>query len=81
MTDAGGRAVVELRRYTLHPGARQTLVDLFERELVAPQEAAGMVVLGWFRDVDDPDAFVWLRGFADMGSRADALTAFYRGPV
>src|SRR3954453_2272184 len=73
--------VVELRRYTLRPGARQTLVDLFERELVEPQEAAGMVLLGWFRGGDDPDAFVWLRGFPDMDARADALTAFYRGPV
>jgi quinol monooxygenase YgiN len=74
-------SVVELRRYTLHPGTRETLVTLFERELVETQEAAGMSLLGWFRDLDDPDAFVWLRGFADMPSRADALTAFYRGPV
>jgi hypothetical protein len=54
---------------------------LFEQELVEPQEAVGMSLLGWFRDVDDPDAFVWLRGFADLPSRAEALTAFYRGPV
>ena len=74
-------AVVELRRYTLHPGARETLVDLFERELVEPQEAVGMSVLGWFRDLDDPDAFVWFRGFDDLPSRAAALTAFYGGPV
>jgi hypothetical protein len=81
MTDDEGPAVVELRRYTLRPGARETLIELFERELVEPQEAAGMSLLGWFCDVHDPDAFVWLRGFADMPSRADALTAFYRGPV
>jgi NIPSNAP len=74
-------AIVELRRYTLHPGARETLVALFERELVEPQEDVGMSILGWFRDLDDPDAFVWLRGFEDMASRAEALTAFYRGPV
>ena len=74
-------AVVELRRYTLHPGARETLVDLFERELVEPQEAVGMSVLGWFRDLDDPDAFVWFRGFDDLPSRAEALSAFYGGPV
>jgi hypothetical protein len=73
--------VVELRRYTLHPGMRETLIELFERELVEPQEAVGMSLLGWFRDLDDPDAFVWLRAFDDMPSRADALTAFYRGPV
>ena len=81
MADKNSPAVVELRRYTLHPGARETLIALFERELVEPQEAVGMSILGWFRDLHDPDAFVWLRGFEDLPSRAAALTAFYRGPV
>jgi quinol monooxygenase YgiN len=73
--------VVELRRYALHPGSREALIELFERALVEPQEAAGMQVLGQFRDLDDPDAFVWLRGFRDMATRARALGAFYGGPV
>ena len=73
--------VIELRQYTLHPGRRDTLIELFEREFVEPQEAAGMRVLGTFHDLDDPDRFVWLRGFADMAARADALAAFYFGPV
>jgi NIPSNAP len=73
--------VVELRRYTLKPGARETLVELFDREFVESQEALGMRILGTFRDLDDPDQFVWLRGFDDMTSRAPALTAFYTGPV
>ena len=73
--------VVELRRYTLKPGARETLVELFDREFVESQEALGMRILGTFRDLDDPDQFVWLRGFDDMASRAPALTAFYTGPV
>jgi hypothetical protein len=73
--------VVELRRYTLVPGRRETLISLFERELVEPQEAVGMRVLGQFRDADDPDAFVWLRGFAGMRVRRAGLEAFYGGPV
>ncbi|MEO3786808.1 NIPSNAP family protein [Actinocorallia sp. B10E7] len=73
--------VVELRQYTLHPGRRDVLIDLFDREFVEPQEAAGMSVLGQFRDLDDPDRFVWLRGFADMPRRAEALESFYGGPV
>jgi hypothetical protein len=40
-----------------------------------------MSVLGTFRDLDQPDHFVWLRGFPDMGSRHDSLTEFYSGPV
>lgn len=73
--------IVELRQYTLHPGARETLIDVFDREFVETQEACGMKVIGQFRDIDDPDRFVWLRGFADMPSRAQALAAFYGGPV
>lgn len=76
-----GWPVVELRRYALHPGARETLIELFDRELVEAQEAVGMRVLGQFRDLDDPDSFVWLRGFSDMESRKRALAAFYGGPV
>ena len=73
--------VVELRQYTLHPGARDTLIDLFDAELVETQEAEGMDVIGQFRDVDDPDRFVWLRGFPSMEQRAESLAAFYGGPV
>ncbi|MBO9661578.1 NIPSNAP family protein [Dokdonella sp.] len=74
-------AIVELRQYTLHPGRRDDLIALFEREFVESQEACGMRLLGQFRDLDDPDRFVWLRGFADMPRRAEALAAFYNGPV
>lgn len=73
--------VLELRQYTLHPGRRDTLIALFEREFVEAQEDVGAQVLATFRDLDDPDRFVWLRGFADMATRADALTAFYGGPA
>jgi hypothetical protein len=74
-------SVVELRQYTLHPGQRDTLVSLFERELIETQEAAGIRVLGQFEDLDRPDRFVWFRGFASMTARHAALTAFYGGPV
>lgn len=74
-------AVVELRQYALRHGQRDVLIELFDRALVETQEAVGMTVLGQFRDVDDPDRFVWLRGFPDMGSRRVSLEAFYRGPV
>src|SRR5919198_5666459 len=74
-------SVVELRRYTLHPGRCDTLIALFESELVDPQEAVGMSVIGQFRDLDAPDSFVWLRGFPDMTARRRSLEAFYGGPV
>lgn len=73
--------VVELRRYTLHPGQRETLITLFDREFVETQEAVGMSVIGQFRDLDAPDHFVWLRGFPDLAARTESLDAFYGGPV
>jgi quinol monooxygenase YgiN len=73
--------VVELRQYTLRPGQRDVLIDLFDRELVESQEAEGMAIVGQFRDLDDPDRFVWIRGFGDMPARARALAAFYGGPA
>ncbi|MGE0349991.1 NIPSNAP family protein [Hydrogenophaga sp.] len=73
--------IVELRRYTLHPGQRDTLIALFDREFIETQEAVGMRVIGQFRDLDDDRRFVWLRGFADMDQRRAGLEAFYGGPV
>jgi hypothetical protein len=73
--------VVELRQYTLRPGQRDVLAGLFDRKLVESQEEAGMAIVGQFRDLDDPDRFVWIRGFASMPARARALASFYGGPA
>ena len=73
-------SIVELRQYALHPGARDRLIDLFERELIETQEADGISVSGHFSDLADPNRFVWLRGFPDMSSRKTSLEAFYHGP-
>src|SRR5262249_4738210 len=81
MSDRTCCPVVELRQYTLVIGQRETLIALFEREFIETQEATGMTVIGQFRDLNNPDRFVWLRGFADMTSRARQLEEFYGGPV
>lgn len=73
-------SVLELRQYTVYPGRRDELIELFEREFVEPQEAAGITVVGLFRDARRPDRFVWIRGFSDMESRREALETFYYGP-
>ena len=65
--------VFELRQYTLHPGRRDVLIELFERAFIDPQTAAGMRVLGQFRDLDDPNRFVWFRSFSDMLRRKEAF--------
>ncbi len=73
--------IFELRRYRLLPGGREPLISLFDREFVEPQEALGMRIEGEFRDLDDPDAFVWVRSFRDMEARTEALQSFYSGPA
>lgn len=73
--------VFELRNYTLHPGRRDVLIELFERAFVESQEALGAHVLGTFRNLDDPNRFVWVRGFEDFARRYNALNDFYTGSV
>jgi hypothetical protein len=79
--DADCCAVLELRQYTLKPARRDDLIALFERHFVESQEAAGITVVGHFRDRHRADRFVWLRGFRDMANRHAALERFYGGPV
>lgn len=81
MADEVLSPIVELRRYALHPGQRDVLIALFDREFVETQEAVGIDVIGQFRDLDAPDHFVWLRGFPDLVARTESLRAFYGGPV
>lgn len=73
--------ILDLRQYTLHPGRRDDLIDLFDSRFVAGQEDAGMHIVGQFRDLDDPDRFVWLRAYESWTARGEALPAFYYGPV
>jgi hypothetical protein len=60
---------------------RDRLIEIFDREFIESQEAVGNHIIGHFRDLADPDRFVWLRGFAGMGERASALSAVYGGPA
>jgi quinol monooxygenase YgiN len=73
--------VFELRQYTLEPGQRDVLIELFDREFVETQEAVGIRVYGQFRDGEHPERFVWIRAFADMKARERGLTSFYGGPA
>jgi hypothetical protein len=73
--------IFELRRYRLRPHSRETLIEVFDREFVESQEALEMGLPCQFRDLDDPDAFVWFRSFANMEARALALQKFYTGLV
>lgn len=70
--------VIELRNYLLRPGA--PFIRYFEEHFLLSQRAEGMHPLGQFEVVGEPDRFVWIRGFDDMGTRVRGLSAFYSGP-
>jgi hypothetical protein len=74
-------SVFELRQYTLHEGKRDTLISMFEANFLESQNVLGANIYGMFRDLDDPDRFVWIRGFSGMDARPKALGDFYGGPV
>jgi hypothetical protein len=57
------------------------LIDIFERQFIDRQETLGAHVIGTFRNIDNPDRFVWLRGFADFEARFTALDGFYTGDI
>lgn len=72
---------IELRQYTMQPGGRDVLIEMFERLFLAPLEALGAEVLGTFRQANAPDRFVWLRQFRDLATRQAALEGFYSSPL
>ena len=78
---ASADRVFELRQYTLHEGKRDTLISMFESNFIEPQNALGANIYGVFRDLDDPDRFVWIRGFSSMAARPKTLGDFYGGPA
>jgi hypothetical protein len=73
--------VLEIRNYLLKPNVLEHFIDYFEEHFIASQEAEHMTLLGQFRLIDEPDHFVWIRGFHDMPTRQKALQNFYGGSV
>ena len=71
--------VIELRNYLLKPGATGAFIRYFEEHFLESQRAEGINPLGQFEVVGEPDRFVWIRAFADMGARLRGLTGFYGG--
>lgn len=69
--------IIDLRDYTTAPDKRDLLIDRCEREFFPEQTRLGARVIGTFRDADNPDRFLWLRGMPDLDARQRVLTAFY----
>jgi len=73
--------ILEVRSYRIKPGRRAEFVRLFETRAVSALRAHGMTVIGPFLDVENPNKFVWLRGFPSLEERDRMKDAFYGGDL
>lgn len=69
--------LLEIRRYTIVSGKRDEFVAWFESDVLPVMVAAGMRIVGQFVSDDDPDAFFYLRSFADTDERDRQYAAVY----
>ncbi len=53
----------EHREYRINEGQRERMVKLMEEEVIPFQVSKGIVVVGSFVAMDDPDLYVWIRRF------------------
>jgi NIPSNAP len=67
----------ELRQYQTHPGKRDRLVEVMERDVIPFQTSKGMVIVGSFVGEEDANAYVWLRRFDDEAQRVAQYAAVY----
>ncbi len=73
--------IVEVRTYKIKPGRRDDFIQFFENRAVPALRAHGMDVLGPMVDLEEPDTFVWLRGFPSLEERDAMKNAFYEGEL
>lgn len=69
--------LIEIRRYSIQPGRRPELVRFFDESVAPAMTEAGITILASFESLDDPDVFVYLRGFADQEQRHRLTSAFH----
>jgi len=73
--------IVEVRKYTIKPGLRAKFIEFFETRSAPAQREAGMEILGPLLDVENPDVFVFLRGFPSLEERDRMKKEFYEGEL
>ena len=69
--------IVEVRRYRIKPGKRDEFIKFFETRSIPALRDYGMRVLGPLVDVENPNAFVFLRAFPSLAARDSMKDAFY----
>lgn len=73
--------IVEVRSYRIKPGRRDEFIRFFETRSVPALRAHGMKILGPLLDLENPNKFVFLRGFPSMDERERMKNDFYEGDL
>jgi NIPSNAP len=73
--------VIEMRTYKLKPGCRGRFLEIFRTKSMPAHAEIGMKILGPLLSLEDEDAFFFMRGFPDLGSREPMKAKFYEGEL
>jgi quinol monooxygenase YgiN len=79
--EANGAMIIEIRHYTLKPGRREEFIAFFERKNREALRAAGMLVFGPLRDLENENMVHWMRAFPSLEARDRVKEQFYNGTV
>jgi len=73
--------IVEVRSYRITPGKRDEFIEFFETRSIEALQSHGMKVVGPMVDVENPNKFVFLRGFPTMEDLHRMKDEFYGGKL
>jgi hypothetical protein len=73
--------IVEIRVYQTRLGLREQFLAIFNRLSIPEHLRLGIAITEPLLVVDEPDTFVFLRGFGDVESRDQSKNAFYEGAM
>jgi hypothetical protein len=81
LTHVAQTMIVEVRSYRIKPGRRAEFIEFFKTQAMPAQRSYGMKILGPLLDIENPNKFVWLRGFPSLDERERMKDAFYEGEM
>jgi hypothetical protein len=73
--------IIEMRTYRTKRGMRDEFLRIFRSKSVPAHLEIGMKILGPFLSIEDPDVFLFMRGFPDLESRDPMKARFYEGEL
>jgi hypothetical protein len=70
--------IVEVRTYRIAPGKRDDFIKFFEQHSAPALQSYGMKVVGPLIDLENPNRFIFLRGFPSIEDLHRMKDEFYR---